>query len=246
MAFLHGVGTQVLIGGSDQSVFLAESEIGMERAVEEVTTYQPGSATSGFTSFVGGNLSSNVSFTGFYDPVDAADGVLFTSLSAQPSPVTVAFEGLAVGTRAKSVSGLVAVYSGTAPVAGAVEIAVEVMGAARIDSVLSHHPLIAETTTNTGFGSIDNTVATANGLGAYLHVTTITGTVPVLTVTVQDSLDGAAYADILSFASTSGLLPQGQSAFLGNGVAVRRHVRIRWVISGTTPSFTFTVLIGRR
>jgi hypothetical protein len=94
----------------------------------------------------------------------------------------------------------------------------------------------ARTTTGNGTG-------TANGYRAQvakLDVTAASGTTPSLTVTIQDSPDGSAWTTRDTFAAktTTGTetrpLPRGLDT----------NIRAAWTISGTTPSFTFSVQVA--
>lgn len=75
------------------------------------------------------------------------------------------------------------------------------------------------------------------GAVAKLDVTAASGTTPSLTVTVQDSPDGTTWTTRDTFAAktTTGTetrtIPPGLDVFQ----------RVAWVITGTTPSFTFSV-----
>lgn len=80
--------------------------------------------------------------------------------------------------------------------------------------------------------------ARANSIAqAKLDVTAASGTTPQLTVTVQDSPDGTTWTTRDTFGVKTGVsnetrpLPAGMDVFQ----------RVAWVITGTTPSFTFSV-----
>lgn len=72
------------------------------------------------------------------------------------------------------------------------------------------------------------------------NVTAASGTTPSLTVKLQDSLDGGvSWADITG-ATTASLTTTGNSTIRVTA-PIGDMVRAVWTITGTTPSFTFTV-----
>ena len=91
-------------------------------------------------------------------------------------------------------------------------------------------------------------VRTANGSGgAYvmgargtlrlsLAVTAASGTTPNLVVTVETSADGTTWYAAGTFAAKTAVSSERKS-FSG----LDRYARVSWAITGTTPSFTFSV-----
>ena len=69
-----------------------------------------------------------------------------------------------------------------------------------------------------------------------LDVTAASGTTPSLTVNVQHSSDGATWVTHSSFAAKTATGTE-RKVFAG----LDRYVRASWTITGTTPSFTFSV-----
>lgn len=87
--------------------------------------------------------------------------------------------------------------------------------------------------------------ATTGGCTAQLHVWagSVSGTTPSLTVKIQDSADGIAWADLLTF--TAMTTAGDQRLVLDTGNTVRRYVQATWTISGTTPKFRAAVAFAR-
>lgn len=84
----------------------------------------------------------------------------------------------------------------------------------------------------TGFGKVTQ-------FRAQLNVTAVSGTAPTLDVVIEDSIDGTNWNVIGTFA---------QDTAVGREVInitspFADQVRVRYVIGGTTPSFTFSVLV---
>lgn len=76
-------------------------------------------------------------------------------------------------------------------------------------------------------------------LRVQLEVTAAAGTAPTLDVVVEDTLDGTNWNVIATFA---------QKAAAGREVVnvttpFTDRLRVRWTVGGTTPSFTFSVLV---
>jgi hypothetical protein len=70
-----------------------------------------------------------------------------------------------------------------------------------------------------------------------LDVTAVSGTAPTLNVIVEDTLDGTNFNTIGTFAQKT---TTGREVINITG-AFSESVRVRWVVGGTSPSFTFSV-----
>ncbi len=103
-------------------------------------------------------------------------------------------------------------------------------------------PLVASQTV-TGNGSSTATpvqLEFAWNLVAYAVVTAISGTSPVLAVFLQDSADGANFADV----GNTGAITTTGTYRIAAGVGVGKWISARWTLTGTTPSATFKVDIS--
>lgn len=74
-------------------------------------------------------------------------------------------------------------------------------------------------------------------LRALLNVTAASGTTPNLTVFIEDTLDGTNWFVIGTFAAKTA----AGTEMLSITTPFCNRIRVRWVITGTTPSFTFSV-----
>lgn len=94
---------------------------------------------------------------------------------------------------------------------------------------------------------VDYGAISAGGYAAALHVTAASGSGgPTLTVTVQSSAtSGGTYADAFSFTVVSGVTPVSEykSAL---AVTMQRWRRLKLVLAGTTPAYTFGVALAGR
>lgn len=82
------------------------------------------------------------------------------------------------------------------------------------------------------YGDIDR-------LKAQLDVTAASGTTPNLTAFVETTLDGTNWDVVGTFAAKTAA---GREVITINPWQ-GRQLRVRWVITGTTPSFTFSVRV---
>jgi hypothetical protein len=91
--------------------------------------------------------------------------------------------------------------------------------------------------TTTGNGSTVSGWARGTDAQSRLTITAASGTTPSLTVVVQDSPDGSTWTtrDTYPAQTTTATVTRALPAGLNT------YQRVSWTISGTTPSFTFSV-----
>lgn len=82
----------------------------------------------------------------------------------------------------------------------------------------------------------------AKSLRVQLDVTAVSGTSPSATVLVEDTLDGTTYNTIGTFAAKTAA---GREVINITGL-FSDNIRVTWTITGTTPSFTFSVVATAR
>jgi hypothetical protein len=68
-----------------------------------------------------------------------------------------------------------------------------------------------------------------------------TGTSPTLDVTIEDSADNSSFAAVSGAAFTQVVDAASAQKLVVNKDSARRYVRVKYTITGTTPSFTFSV-----
>jgi hypothetical protein len=105
-------------------------------------------------------------------------------------------------------------------------------------------------TTVTGMSSVlDNTLnggATTGGWAAQLHVSSVSGTTPSLTVKLQGSPDGTTWTDLPGGLFTAVTASNNaQRLVQPNGIATPAQIRANLTITGTTPSFNAMVGFSR-
>lgn len=240
MAVSHGYKTKFLLRDVDISTFVNESTFTTEVETSETTTYGKKSRTR-----VAGLEDHALSFGGFFDPVsDGIDAELKAIKAGESAvPATIGYGGLAVGQGVSMINGILSSYEVADPVAEVVTFTADMEGHDGGGTGVSLHDLTAETATGNGTG-VDagaRTVTTSAGGVGHLHVTAVAGTTPSITVKIQDSADGTTFADILTFTAATARTSE-RKTMTGT---VRRHIRVIWTITGTSPSFTFTVAFVR-
>lgn len=105
-------------------------------------------------------------------------------------------------------------------------------------------PGLTETVVASAARTVSGDSGTLTGWGAaaslrvQLDVTAASGTSPSLTVLVEDTLDGTTWNTVGTFAAKTAV---GREVINITSLFSDR-LRVRWTISGTTPSFTFAVV----
>lgn len=94
----------------------------------------------------------------------------------------------------------------------------------------------AARTTSSDSGALSG-YGDASTLRCVLDVTAASGTTPSMTVTLEDTLDGTNWHQIGTFAAKTAA---GVEAINVTAPFADR-IRVKWAITGTTPSFTFSV-----
>lgn len=93
--------------------------------------------------------------------------------------------------------------------------------------------------TTTGTGGTEGGFGDATMFRAQLNVTAASGTAPNLVVLIEDTLDGGTtWNPLLTFAAATGVTRQ----VMNLTTPFSDDLRASWTITGTTPSFTFSVV----
>lgn len=227
-----GPTSKVLHGAVDLSTYFREASVPMEVDVEEATT-------CGKTAkvYIPTLTDGTASLAGLWEgSVAAVDERLAAVLgAASPSPLTVGWEGLALGKRVAMLDTIESSYEVSGAVGGLVEASAEFQASGGARSGVSLHALASEAATANG-ASVDNAAATTGGGFAHLHATAVTGT---CTVKVQHSVDNSVWVDLITFTAATGPTSQ-RVAVTGT---VNRYVRATWTI--VTGPATFAVAFAR-
>ncbi len=109
-------------------------------------------------------------------------------------------------------------------------------------NVLSGTPLVrASVNTATVNGPAFDLQQFLNNVKVSVHVGAVTGTTPTLDGKIQDSADGAAFADVVGLTFPTVTASNVDQSLGVDTRQVRRFIRYVGTIGGTTPSFTFNV-----
>lgn len=105
------------------------------------------------------------------------------------------------------------------------------------------HPVgTARTTSGTGAAQQLGAVPAGKVMLAALHVCSVAGTTPSLTVKLRSSAtSGGSYTDRATFTAANAI---GSQVALAAAAVTDTWWRVEWAISGSTPSFLFTVAAG--
>lgn len=229
---VHGKGTVVLGDEVALTGYLNQVQVSKSAQAVNVTTFGNDDKV-----FIAGVEEGTISLSGLFDAA-GSDTELHGALGAASGKLlTVGVDGLTVGNRVSVAQAREASYSLQNPSNDAVRLNASFTCDGGVRSGVSLHALEAETAT-ADFASVDNGDSTANGGVGYLHVTAFTGT--DVTIKIQDSADDAAWADLISFSSVTGVT-QERSIVAGT---VDRYVRAQ-ISGGTFTSVTFAVAFAR-
>jgi len=236
--FRHGKKTAVLLNGTDMSPFLNEATTTQEIETAETTTFSDQDKT-----YIVGLSDGTISTSGMFDSTaGASDAVLSGLIATEDNTFTVLPEGTTAGTRSIIANGQMTSYEISSPVADVVAISAEVQADGGLYSGVALTGLTAVSSTGTS-ASVDNTTATSNGALANLHVTDNTRD-GATTIKVQDSADGLAWADLITFTSVSASATVGES--ITSTGTVNRYLRAEHTLAGSSGSVTFHVSVARR
>ncbi len=80
-------------------------------------------------------------------------------------------------------------------------------------------------------------------LAVYLVVSAASGSSPSLVAVVQDSPDGANWADAYSFPAVTSAPAVLRAGWQDLKMSVGRYLRLKWTITGAGASFTFSAQV---
>jgi len=239
VAFRHGKDTKVLANGVDLSQYLNSAESSGSVDTADVTTF--GSSNR---KYLPGPEDATMSLEGFFDgSADAIDQVLKSALGSDQVTVLYFPHGDAVGQPGVGMQAIESNYTVTSTIDDAARISADLQSKTGFDRVISLAELAARTATGTG-QVVDNGAETNNGAVGYLQVTNVSGAGASVAVEIEHSSDNFV-ADILPLVTFNAAAAPGAQRVEVAGT-VKRYVRARWTIAGTTPSITLAVALARK
>lgn len=223
MAKVHGKNTKVFFNSHDLTDYFDNANPAINADTAEVSTFGSDSK-----KYIPGLKDATLSLEGFFDGSAAAvDAVMEDAFGSDGNEVSVYPEGDVAGKAGYAMQAVETAYSTTETIDGACRIsaAVQSSGTAA-ERVISLHAHGAETANWTGTAQ-NNGAASAAGGSAYLHVTTVTGTIEVK---IQHSSDNFAAdtEDLVSFTAVTGATSE-RVTFTG---AVKQYIRGTATIAG--------------
>ncbi|MGW4102309.1 hypothetical protein [Streptomyces sp. NPDC004976] len=113
-----------------------------------------------------------------------------------------------------------------------------------IRGVFAHPPGTARAATGSGTGQELGAVTAGQRLYAALHVLSVAGTTPSLTVEVESSADDTFASPTTRLAFDAAAAVGGQILRTDGTAITDTWWRVAWTISGDTPSFLFAATLG--
>ena len=239
MAFINAQSTRVLYGNTALAGYLRSVSPSASIDMLDVTVL-----TDTAKQFIPalGDYSLNVD--GVFDDTTGTGSlwdVLTSPINAGSTiPTTIGLEGFTAGNSVWMIPARTVSYEVSSSVADVVGFTASFGSAASTKLGVSLADLSARTTTANG-STVDGGASSSNGAVAHLHITSVAGTTPSLTVTVQHSTNGSSWTTLGSFTAAS----TTSSQLITVTGTVNRYLRAVFTISGTTPSFTCQVSLAR-
>jgi hypothetical protein len=235
-------------GGVNFSGQSNKVEVGVEVDEIDATVFEPDNpADAGWKARRGGIIDGKAAFSGFWaagDPA-AVDDAMWAALGKVDAWTFVKGAG-AVGDVAWSTRALRSKYTGTLEYGKAAAFEGAVSGSWGTVRGRVAHP---HTVARSGAGSGSDVVLAAGVpagqyLYAALHVLSVAGTAaPTLSVVVESDDTSGFTSAIQRLAFDPVTAPAGQ-IIRAAGPLTDTHVRVRWSMSGTSPSFLFAATLG--
>jgi hypothetical protein len=236
MAFKHGKDTKVYVNSSNYSTYFNSADATRTADTAESTTFGNSAKT-----YIAGEKDGTVSLTGFFDAT--ADGVLQPLLGGADFDLVIGIDGLDTGDYSTFAKGNITNYAVSSPVGDIVATSLDVQSDEGMwnGSVLTAS---AFTTTAAQGSAQDNSSSTSNGCGAFLIVTSVSGTSPTGDVKIQHSADNVTYVDLITF--TQATAATSEVKFVDSGTTINRYIRVYNTIGGSsTPTINAIVGFGR-
>jgi hypothetical protein len=245
---VHGKTTRVLIDRYSIAADLRNTVLRRSIDIPAISTFPDGGASFVRRPNIGAQDGS-LNLSGHFNAAAGKTDIVFTALKAQtlPSIVSIAAEGFAPGNLVDMGKFQLTNYGINAGTEAPTEITADLASDDQQDLGVSlNDDLTAITFTGTTNGTtVDESASTSFGWAAHLHVKTYSGFTNLI-VKIQDSADGAAWADLsgATFATLTGVGEQRLEAATSTAV-VRQFVRAVLTTTGAG-SFNAAVVLARR
>lgn len=233
--------TRLFANAADLTSVATKAELSAEYEEKDVTTF----GSAGWKEFIAGLGSAKVDAEGFWEAGDASkvDDNQWLYKGAA-GPWTICPVDANVGSLAYIVNAVQTDYSvggSVGDVAPWKASAISAWPVAR--GVVAHPPGTARTATGTGSSVQLGAVPTGKSLYVALHVLSATGTTPSITVAVEAD-NATGFPSPVTVATFTAASAVGGQILRVTGANPDDWYRVKWTISGTTPSFLFAAAFG--
>ncbi len=242
MSFVVLTGVRLFAVGADLTSSSNKAELSAEVEEKDVTVY----TSNGWKESMGGLASSEIDAEGFWEAGDPSkvDDAAWSNLGGN-GPWTVAPLGASVGDLAYTTKALQSEYKLLGAVGDIAPWSAKASGSwPMARGQIAHPPGTARTSSGTGTSINLGAVAAGKRLYASLHVLSVAGTTPSLTVEIEgDTATGfSTPVTYLTFNAATAI--SGQILRTDGTAITDSWWRVKWTVSGTTPSFMFAVAFG--
>ncbi|MFJ8818208.1 hypothetical protein [Amycolatopsis thermoflava] len=232
---------RLFTGGADMTSNNNKLEIAAEVEDKDTTSFGSG----GWKEVIAGLASTEVNAEGQWEAGDPSkvDDNRWSMLGGL-GPWSMAPAGAAVGALAYLTNALQGSYSLGGEVGEVAPWTAKAVSSwPLVRGQIAHDPGTARTATGTGTGAQLGAVPTGKQLYAALHVLSVAGTTPSITVEIESD-DAAGFASPTSRLSFDPATAAGGQIKRVAGAITDTWWRPKWTVSGTAPSFLFVVSFG--
>ena len=192
-----------------------------------------------------GLFTAAVSVSGYTDTTGYDEDLydLFNNATTAPISVAATSDDGSVAYTMRSLMASLSPLSGQVGDIAAVSLEAAGRGGVRPVRGMILHPETARTATGDGTGRELGAVEASESVYGALHVVAASGTTPTLDVIVEsdDNADFTSATTRLTFTQTTAQTGEWKSAA---GAITDTHWRVSYTVGGTSPSFTFAVVVG--
>lgn len=240
--------TRIFAAGADLTSRSNKVELSVEIEDKDATSFRAvDDPQAGWKELLGGLASTSITASGQWEAGDLGkvDDMAWANATGRTPPVwTVCPLSAAVGELAYNSQGLITSYKIGEGVGEVAPWEAQAKGTAMCGrGQMAHPPGTARTATGTGTGLNLGALAAGQRLLASLHVLSVAGTTPSLTVRVESDADNTWASPTTQATFTAATAVGGQSALV-SGPITDAWWRVAWTITGTTPSFLFAAALG--
>lgn len=246
MTALSLLDAEIIAGPLRLGTVANQVQLGLEADQLDTTVFTSG----GWMSSIAGLRDSTIEVSGFFDaspPETGAlgpDAQLWSELGGAQLPVTIcpAAADLSVAYIVPTKRGDITLFGKIGEVA---PFASSMWGDGQVARGQLIHPAnVVRSAGGTGSTSVLGTVPTGKSVVAAIHVLTVTGTTPALTLTVQRD-DNAGFTTPVTVATLGPVsAPTSSLTVVAGPITPDDRYRVTWTLTGTTPTARFAVAVG--